>query len=124
MRTSDWRLLLMSVGFTVIANLLLRAGLDRAGGFPARVADIPAGLLRLAAQPFFDLGMALYVVAMLVWFRVLATEPLSLAYPIVMSLNFVLVTLVAVTLFRESLSAVKAIGLIVILAGILILSRA
>jgi undecaprenyl phosphate-alpha-L-ara4N flippase subunit ArnE len=113
----------MSVGLTVVANLLLRAGLDRAGGFPARVAEIPAGLLRLGAQPFFDLGMALYVAAMLVWFRVLATLQLTLAYPIVMSLNFVLVTLAAVMLFRESFSMLKAIGLIVILAGIYILSR-
>ncbi len=123
MRTTDWGLVLTSVAITVAANLLLRAGLDRAGGFPARLADIPAGLLRLGAQPFFDLGMALYLVAMVVWFRVLATLPLSVAYPIVMSLNFLVVTLAAVMLFRESFSVAKGIGLIVILAGIAILSR-
>jgi multidrug transporter EmrE-like cation transporter len=123
MRTTDWGLVLTSVGLTVVANLLLRAGLDRAGGFPVRLADIPAGLLRLGAEPFFDLGMGLYVAAMLVWFRVLATQPLTTAYPIVMSLNFVLVTLAAVLLFRESLSAMKVIGLVVILAGIFVLSR-
>ena len=123
MRTGGWGLVLLSAGITVVANLVLRAGLDRAGGFPARLPDVPMGLVRLARQPLFDAGGVLYVLAMLVWFRVIATQPLSVAYPIVMSLNFILVTLGAVLLFRESFSAAKLIGLVVVLAGILIVNR-
>ncbi len=123
MRANSWGLMLLSAALTVVANLLIRAGLDRAGGFPAHLAEIPAGLLRLGAQPLFDLGMGLYVLATLVWLRVVSTQPLSTAYPVVVSLNFVFVTLGAIVLFRESLSGVRVVGMLVILTGILILSR-
>ncbi len=123
MRVNGWWLVLVSAALTVVGNLLIRAGLDRAGGFPARLADVPAGLIRLGQQPLFDVGKAVYILATLAWFRVIATQPLSVAYPIVVSLNFVFVTLGAILLFRESVSALKVVGLVVILAGILILNR-
>ncbi len=123
MRANGWWLVLVSAAFTVVGNLLIRAGLDRAGGFPARLVDVPAGLISLGQQPLFDVGVAVYILATLAWFRVIATQPLSVAYPVVVSLNFVFVTLGAILLFRESVSALKVVGLVVILAGIVILNR-
>lgn len=108
---------------TVVANLSLRAGVDRAGGFPGKLADIIPGLLHLGAQPLFDIGVILYAVASLVWFRIVATQPLSSAYPVLVSITFIFVTLGAVVLFREPISMVKLGGIAVILVGIVIISR-
>ena len=123
MKASGWILVIFSASLTVVGNILLRAGVDRAGGFSGQLAEIPSALWRLGRQPIFDGGIVLYLLAMVVWFRILATEPLSTAYPIMMSLNFVLVTLGAVILFRESFSLTKLIGLAIVLSGIFILSR-
>jgi multidrug transporter EmrE-like cation transporter len=108
---------------TVGANLLMRLGVDRAGGFPSMFSEIPYAIIRLAIQPAFDLGVLLYVTSALVWFRVIATEHLSTAYPLLVSLTFIFVTLGAVILFHESLNLIKIIGLGIIILGIIIVSR-
>ena len=117
-------LVVLSAALTMAANLLIRAGIDGAGGFAAGSAGArrsPA-LVRLFAQVRFVAGFALYFLASVVWFRVVATEPLSVAYPILVSCTFVLVTAGAVILFREPLGLRQVLGLAVILAGIVLVS--
>ena len=124
MTLTGWLLVLLSAGLQVAGTLLLRSGIDKAGGFAERLADVPHGLLRLASQPIFVAGFILYGVAALVWFRVVATQPLSTAYPLLVSLTFVFVTLGAVILFQESLGLRKVIGLVFILSGVLVVGKA
>jgi len=116
-------LVFLSALLTVAANLMLRAGVEKAGGFAARLQSLSDDIARLAAQPLFDGGVLLYAVASLVWFHVLSTEPLSVAYPLLVSLTFVFVTLGAILIFDESLTAPKCVGMLIILIGITILSR-
>lgn len=121
MTVIGWWLVLLSAGLQVAGTLLLRSGVDRAGGFADSLAGVPQGLLRLASQPIFDLGFILYGLAALVWFRVLSTQPLSLAYPLLVSLTFLFVTVGATTLFQESMTVRKLVGLAIILVGIFII---
>jgi multidrug transporter EmrE-like cation transporter len=123
MSATGFLLVLSTAALTMIANLLLRAGIDAAGGFLLGSAmEILRALVALFTQPLFALGFAIYFLASVVWFRVVATEPLSLAYPILVSLTFILVTAGAVFFFSEPLSLRKVVGLAVILAGIAIVS--
>lgn len=116
-------LVVLVAGLTVAANLLLRVGVDLAGGFPSNLTDMSSGLLRLAAQPLFDLGVILYGLAALVWFRVVASEPLSIAYPVLISLTFILVMAGATLLFHETMTLRKLIGVGIILGGIFLISN-
>ncbi len=115
-------LVLLTAGLTVVANLLLRTGVIRAGGMGGNLTELPSVLLRLASQPLFVIGFIAYGSASLVWFRVIATEPLSTAYPVLVSLTFLLVTLSATILFQEAVSIRKLCGLGVVLIGILMLT--
>jgi multidrug transporter EmrE-like cation transporter len=116
-------LVLLTAGLTMAANLLLRSGVDAAGGFAITgVRQALHGLVHLFMQPRFTAGFVMYALASIVWFRVVATEPLSIAYPILVSLTFLLVTAGAVVLFMEPLSLRKVLGLLVTLAGIVIIS--
>jgi multidrug transporter EmrE-like cation transporter len=116
-------LLAASAVLTTIANLALRAGLDRAGGFrPDGLVTAVAEFARLLCEPLFAGGFFLYFVAALVWFRVMAYEPLSTAYPVMVGLIFVMVSIGAFFFFSEQVSIRKLIGLAVILAGIAIAS--
>ncbi len=116
-------LVLVTAGLTMAANLLLRAGVDAAGGFAAGgAAQVVASLVKLFLEPRFTSGFLLYFLASVVWFRVVATEPLSLAYPVLVSCTFTLVTAGAVMFFGEPLTRRQVVGLAVILAGIVLVS--
>lgn len=123
MTNLGWWLVLLAAGLTMAANLLLRIGVEQAGGFPGSLTGLSAGLLRLAAQPLFDLGVILYGLAAVVWFRVIASEPLSIAYPLLVSLTFILVMVGAAILFHETITLRKLIGVGIILGGILLISN-
>ena len=116
-------LVLLTAALTMAANLLLRAGIDGAGGFSAgSVGGAVQSLVKLFLQPRFSTGFILYFLASVVWFRVVATEPLSLAYPVLVSCTFTLVTAGAVMFFGEPLTRRQLVGLAVILAGIVLVS--
>lgn len=117
-------LVILSALSTVAANLLMRTGVGRAGGFGISSRPLLQQIFELAQQPLFVAGVLIYAFAALVWFRVLSTEDLSSSYPLLISLTFVLVTLGAVVLFREHLNAQKIIGLVVILTGVILVARA
>jgi drug/metabolite transporter (DMT)-like permease len=65
------------------------------------------------------LGIALltYGLATLLWIHLLRSMPLSAAYPF-MGLSFVLVPLLGVLVFQESISLNQALGAGLILAGV------
>jgi undecaprenyl phosphate-alpha-L-ara4N flippase subunit ArnE len=116
-------LVLLTAALTMAANLLLRAGLDGAGGFFfGNAGEAVFRLVRLFLEPRFTSGFVLYFLASVVWFRVAATEPLSIAYPLLVSCTFVLVTAGATMLFGEPLTRRQMMGLAVILTGILLVS--
>lgn len=117
-------LLILSALCTVAANLLLRGGILRAGGFALSLDRFKGQSLGLAQQPMFVSGFLLYGVAALIWFRVLSTEDLTLSYPLLVSLTFILVTLGAAYFFHEQLSWRKVLGISIILVGFLLTIRA
>ena len=115
-------LLGISVLFTVAANLLLREGVVRANIAEFSWEKLGFFTLALIREPLFIMGAILYGVAAMVWFRVISSEQLSLAYPLLVSFTFILITLGAVIFFRESVSLQKVIGLAIILAGITVVA--
>jgi multidrug transporter EmrE-like cation transporter len=121
--TRGWWIVLLTAGLQSAANLLLRRGILLAGGFPDRLADLWSGLLRLAAQPLFDIGFILYGLSALVWFRAIATLQLSTAYPLLVAMSFILVTAGAVLLFQEPFTWRKALGAVIIVSGIFLMGK-
>ena len=105
------------------SNLLLRRGVLLAGGIRSSGGQLVRSILGLAQQPLFVLGVLLYGVAALIWFSVLSREALALAYPVLVGVTFTLVVLGGVALFQERLALSQIIGIVVILAGVLLVSR-
>jgi len=108
---------------TAVSNLLIRAGVERHGGFrPSGLADLAWQFFELLLQPLFLTGFLLYFAAALIWFRTIALAPLTVTYPLLVSLTFIAVTLGAVFVWGEPLTASKLIGLGLIIAGIALVS--
>ena len=113
-------LVVLSALGTVAGNLMIRAGLGRAGGLGFSAAKLTSVFL----EPLMIAGLALYGTSALLWFRVISTEELSTSYPLLVSMTFILVTLGAAVFFHERISAQKLVGLAVILIGIVVIARA
>lgn len=114
--------MVLSALLTVVANLLMRAGILRAGGFQLELNTIREPILSLLRQPMFLVGVVLYGAAAVIWFRVISFENLSNSYPLLVSLTFALVTMGAAFFFHEQISLLKIVGLLVILGGIIIVA--
>jgi multidrug transporter EmrE-like cation transporter len=108
---------------TVAGNLLMRGGVLQAGGLKLAGQAVAPQLLSLAKQPMFLAGALLYGLSAIIWFSVVSTEQLSTAYPILVSMTFVLVTAGSACFFDERISAAKLLGILWILAGIWIVAR-
>jgi multidrug transporter EmrE-like cation transporter len=119
-------LLLIGVAglLTAAANLMMREGVVRAGGFALTVPTLFRDLTRLAHQPLFDVGVLMYGFASIVWFRIVSTENLNSSYPLLVSVTFISITVGATLLFKEPLSLQKIIGIGAILAGITLAATA
>jgi drug/metabolite transporter (DMT)-like permease len=111
-------LLITAVGMAV-ANLLIKHGIERAGGFTPSLA----ALLQVLRQPAVLVGLLLTGFAALLWFRVLATQKLSTCYPLFVSLTYCFITVGAVYFLHEKMSLQKLIGLVVIVVGITTVAR-
>jgi multidrug transporter EmrE-like cation transporter len=115
-------LIVLAAGMTVAGNLMMREGVVRAGGVSLQLSTLSVELLKLARQPLLVVGLVLYGLASLVWFRVISTENLNSSYPLLVSITFLFVTLGATVLFREPLGLQKILGLISILVGIVLIA--
>ena len=119
-------LVVLCAGIVVVANLALRVGLDRSGVVPfARgIVGLPGDVLTMLLEPVFCLAVILYGFSMLLWLRLVATEPLSLAYPMLAAVTFVSLSVVSIFLLAEPIGLRKAAGLAAIVAGFFLLSGA
>ena len=79
-------------------------------------------LFAVLFNPYIFGGILLQVVALLLWIYVLKFIDVSLAYPFI-SLGFVFVLIISALFLNESITLVKAAGIVVIILGIILLSR-
>lgn len=116
-------LILLSVGLSGIAQVVLKLGVSAA---PVRTAVNEGALaptaLALASSPGVIGGLALYGLGAVVWIYVLTRAPLSLAYPFV-GLSFVLTAAFGYLLFNEALSPTRLAGIALVVAGVVLVGR-
>lgn len=117
------QLLFTSVAFNVTANILLKKGVTSFGGISGEKANLIADLSKAALSPFIIIGLTLYGLSFIIWLRVLSFNELSRAYPIFVSIVFLLTTVGSVIILRENVSLLRIMGVIIILSGIYIVAR-
>jgi drug/metabolite transporter (DMT)-like permease len=108
----------------LIANVVLRLAMDRSHVklFSGGLAGLPQEVLALAREPLFLAALLSYGLAMLIWFRLIATEPLSVSYPALAATTFVAVSLAGVLVFGEPLHPLRGVGLLCIILGVALAS--
>lgn len=123
MTTHVLLLILVSVGVTSFAQIVLKAGMSDATVLSALNAGTGwHAVWSIATQPLVVGGLLLYFGAALVWLLVLARVQVSLAYPFV-GLGFILTMLLGWAVHGDSLSLARVAGTLIISLGVVILAR-
>lgn len=122
MTASAFLLLMTGVVLNTAAQLLLKAGTNSLGVLTLTRDGWPHTLGRMATEPHFAGGVAIYFTSLIVWILGLSRVPVSIAYPM-LSLGYVLNAIVAHYLFGESLGIARWMGIAMILGGVWLIAR-
>ena len=104
------------------AQLLLKAGTNATGVLSLDADNWLQTLVRMATQGHFILGVALYIVSLLVWILGLSRVPVSIAYPM-LSIGYVINAVAAHYLFGEAVNTSRWIGIAFIVLGVWLVAR-
>lgn len=85
------------------------------------LGKLPA-VVQLLLQPWVISSFVAAFAASLCWMLAVSRLELSRAYPF-MALNFIIVCVAAIPLFGEAFTLNKAVGLITVIAGLIIISQ-
>lgn len=110
-----------SIVFSVAAQFILKAGMSSADVQAVMAQSFaPRNLLVILTNKFVIGGFVLYGLSALVWLKVLAQWDVSKAYPLV-GLGFAL-TVVIGLLLGEQVSGLRAAGVLLVCAGIMMIA--
>ena len=104
------------------AQLLLKAGTNALGVLTLTRETWPDTLVKMATEGHFALGIACYVVSVIVWIFGLSRVPVSMAYPL-LSVGYVVNAIAAHFLFGEAVTASRWLGIGFIVIGVTLVAR-
>lgn len=110
----------LAIAFTMnaVANILLKLGAERGLTFTGGLLSV------MAANWQFLLGLGLFASNILFYFLALRSLPLSIAYPVMVAMGFLIVNGYALFAFHESIAVGQYIGYACILIGlVLVIAR-
>ena len=120
----DMLFIAASILAAVAGQIVLKHGMTQLGSQSLSLS--PGGVFemvwRMGTSPWVLLGIGFYVTGMFFWLMVLSRVDLSFAYPM-LSLSYVLVLGSSWLLLGESLSALRIVGVLAIMAGVAVVSQ-
>jgi len=111
---------IISILLAVAGQLLMKRGMMAFGTFP--VSQLLYKIIPMFMNPYVFFGFVCFGLSSIFWLVVLSRLPLSLVYPMV-SVAYVLVALFSYFVFKESVSAVRWAGILIIIFGVFLISR-
>lgn len=115
-----WMAFAASAVFVVSGHLLIKAGLNSL----AHTAGDPLALrlLHTILQPGVFGGLFIYALGTVCWMRTVSQKEISFVYPL-SSVNYVLVVMASIAFFQEVISLRRAIGVVTIVLGMILMTR-
>ena len=108
--------------FTIFSQLVMKWQVNKAGPLPIGIVEKVSFVLSLLLMPWVLLAMASTFLAGVSWMLAMTKFEISYAFPF-MSLNYVLILLASFLFFGESFSLPKIVGSLIVVLGILIISK-
>lgn len=120
-----WIALVVALTLNATANLMMKSG---SVGLKASLAATPRRDLEtlaraLAANWVLMLGLFFFAANVILYTYALQTIKISVAYPIMVTVGFAIIAVVAWRWLGESLSPAQWAGIILVLAGVYLVAR-
>lgn len=116
-------LILMTTFMTIGSQLVLKKAVGEIAGI-LRASGVFAFLLAAATSPWVILALAFQALGYVIWLFVLTGERLSVAFAISGSFFYILMAACSWLFFDERLTLLQWLGLLLISAGVLLVSLA
>lgn len=116
----DYIILGISILLAVVGQLLMKKGMFLFGTFP--VSQLLYKIIPMFLNPYVFFGLACFGISAIFWLVVLSRLELSLVYPMV-SVAYILVALASWFFFKENVTLVRWLGILVIVLGVFLISR-
>jgi len=116
----NYLILFISVLLAVIGQLLMKQGMNQFGTFP--VTELLSRIIPMFLNPWVFAGLVSFGISSVFWLVVLSRLNLSFVYPMV-SLAYVVVAFASIVFFKESVSLIRWLGILVICFGVFLISR-
>ena len=115
-------LILTGVLLNALAQLALKQGAMAISDIAFSMKNILSIAIQVIFNPWIFGGLTLYAISVVLWILTLSRVEVSYAYPMI-SIGYILVTFAGWAFFNESLSLTKLAGIVVIMLGVILISR-
>lgn len=115
--SSNLLFLLSSVVLGAVGQVLLKVGVNRLGQIDLHWTALIHTIFSIFTNLYVITGIFCFVTSMILWIKVLSDMELSKAYPSV-SISYIIVFLVSIFLFNESVSTGKVVGMLLVALGV------
>ena len=122
MNLTTFAFLFTGICLNATAQLLLKAGTNAVGAIHLSWGTMFSTGLKLATQLPILGGLTCYVLSVVVWIVGLSRVEVSIAYPM-LSMGYVVNALLAYWLFGEALGPMRWAGMLLIMAGVIVIVR-
>jgi len=117
-----YSLILLGVLLNACAQILLKTGMNQIGHFTFSPENVlPISLKVIGNFPIMS-GLVCYALSVIVWLMVLSRVQVSYAYPM-LSIGYIVSALAGYYLLGEDLSLIRMTGIVVIIAGVYLISQ-
>jgi len=110
-------ILLIALSFNAAANILMKQSANAGSAAAGLIAKIFS-----ASGLWFLSGLACFGLALIFYRWALETINLSIAYPIMTTLGYVIVILFSWLAFKEAINMKQVVGFVLILVGVVLVS--
>lgn len=114
-----WMILLAAIILNAAANLLIKLGMNRVGEITLQTSL----LAKLITNPFLIAGVASFGLSLAVYSVSLQKFELSVAYPLMTTSGFLLLSVCSAFWLKESFTVTKVMGMIVVLIGVFMIAH-
>ena len=108
----------------VLSNTLLKHSLTGSSiKWEGKLIDWICQIILLFKKPIMWCALSVFISANLMWLFILSSQKMNIAYPLQITLVFIISTTFTMYIFGEKLNYSGVLGLIAILGGIFLLIR-
>jgi len=113
-------ILALAIILNALANILMKVGMMRQGGANGSPLLMAKAAL---ANPVLFAGIISFALALVAYSYVLSKVNLSIAYPVMTSLGYVIVIIASWMFLKEHITFIQVMGFAFIIAGVWMVAR-